>query len=112
MYEKAIEVAKNHYYFLEKDDYEKWLETLTKDLQRSASIRGSSPYFWWNTGRRYVTEYGIHYEFYKIDLDQSNDRRVKIFFKRLNPDGTLRGMPVPIRLVLEDDEWKVFQVSY
>jgi len=45
MYEKAIEVAKNHYYFLEKDDYEKWLETLTKDLQRSASIRGSSPYF-------------------------------------------------------------------
>jgi len=40
MYEKAVVVAKNHYYFLERGGYEKWLETLMKDLQRSASIGG------------------------------------------------------------------------
>ncbi|RLE65188.1 MAG: hypothetical protein DRJ38_04195 [Thermoprotei archaeon] len=57
-------------------------------------------------------EYGVRYEFYKIDLNQSTETRVKIFFKRLNPDGTPRGSPVPIRLVKENGKWRVIQASY
>ena len=102
MYEEAVKVAIAHYCHLENGDYEEWLRTLTKELQESADVRGSSPHFWWKTGRRYVVKYGVHYEFYRIDLNQSTETRVKMFFKRLNPDGTPRGNPVPIRLVKEN----------
>ncbi|HDI31921.1 MAG TPA: hypothetical protein ENF80_03790 [Thermofilum sp.] len=112
MFEKAIEVASNHYRFLQEGKYEEWLSTLTKDLRETASVRGSSPDFWWRTGRRYVTAYGVRYEYYKVDERLSRATKVKIFFKRLNPDGTLRGSPVPIWLIKENEEWKVFQASY
>ncbi len=83
MYEKAVETAKKHYYFLEVENYKEWIKTLTKNLQENAIFKGSTSYFLWTTGRKYVTKYGVHYEFYKIDLNQSDEKNVKIFLEDL-----------------------------
>ncbi|MCD6458593.1 MAG: hypothetical protein J7K82_07055 [Thermoproteales archaeon] len=112
MYKEAILTAEKHYNSLMENDYKTWLETLSKDIKENADIKGSTAYFWWETGRRYVEKYGVRYEFHKIDARYSSKNRVKIFFKRLNPDGSLRGSPVPIVLIVENHEWKVVQASY
>lgn len=104
------EVAEIHYRALVEGNWDLWGATLTADNRAAASRRGSSPSFWWDTGRRYVTEYGVTYRFNRSEgIDETH---VKLFFDRLGPDGTPRGMPVPIHLVLEDERWRVSIASY
>ena len=109
--EDAKAVAIRHYKALMENDYETWRETLVDYIKEKADVKGSSAYFWWTTGRKYVEKYGVYYTFYReASVDDPNRR--KFFFKRKNPDGTDRGMPVPIVLVKENDQWKVESASY
>lgn len=107
----AREVAELHYKFLEENNYEGWLETLIEDIRERASFRGSTADFWWNSGHKMVDYYGVTYVFQR-EVPTGDPKRKKFFFRRLNPDGSPRGMPVPIRLVLEKKEWRVEQASY
>jgi len=110
--DEAKKIAILHYELLEKGDYEGWRGTLLKWLQSVADRSGSSPSFWWSTGRKYVDQLGIRYEYLKEEkLPYPNAR--KFFFKRLNPDGSERGMPVPCFVRLDEDGvWRVEQPSY
>ncbi|MHA1608099.1 MAG: hypothetical protein ACTSWP_11325 [Candidatus Freyarchaeota archaeon] len=110
--DEAKEVAIRHYELLQKGDYEGWVSTLCLWLQEVAGRSGSSPYFWWKTGRHYVEDYGVYYEYYKEGKSSFPNTR-KFFFKRKNPDGSDRGMPVPITVKLDEDGvWRVDQASY
>ena len=53
---------------------------------------------------------GVKYVFDRVDRVEQG--YVKLFFKRLNIDGKQLGMPVPIHLRLEKEEWRVEQPSY
>ena len=75
-----------------------------------ADNRGSSPDTWWHAGRRLVDKYGVNYELDRID--RQDEDSAKVFFRRLNADGTPRGMSVPIHLIREEDEWRVSVASY
>ncbi|GEM_PF-1195676 len=110
--DEAKEVAIRHYKLLENGDYEGWRSTLLLWLQGVAGQSGSSPSFWWSTGRKYVDELGIRYEYLKEEkLPYPNAR--KFFFKRKNRDGSDRGMPVPCLVRLDEDgAWRVEQPSY
>ncbi|MBS7288580.1 MAG: hypothetical protein KIH01_07520 [Candidatus Freyarchaeota archaeon] len=105
-------IAIRHYELLEKGDYEGWRSTLLLHLQATADRSGSSPSFWWNTGRKYVDELGIRYKYLREEkLPYPNAR--KFLFKRKNPDGSDRGMPVPCLVTLDKDSvWRVEQPSY
>ena len=104
------EVAGLFYKSLVDGDKATWISTLKPDYQKSAERRGSSPYFWWETGRRYAEKYGVYYEF-SHEADTGDPNRKKYFFKRKNPDGTDRGLPVPIYVIKIGDEWYVDQAS-
>ncbi len=92
------------------DDRALWLATLTAHERDMADKRGSSPDFWLQTGRRYATEYGVTYRFRRVDREEPEYR--KLFFDRLNADGSPRGRPVPIHLALEKDGRRVKMVTY
>jgi hypothetical protein len=104
------EVASLHYQAIIDDNYDLWLATLTADNRGMADVRGSSPSLWWQTGRRYAEQYGVAYRFQRIDQEDAG--YYKLFFERLNADGSPRGMPVPIHLVWEEDGWRVQTASY
>ena len=104
------QVAELHYQAIVQGDRELWLATLTAEYRAMADRRGSTPDFWWQTGRRYATQYGVTYRFQRVDQEEPD--RVKLFFYRLNADGSQRGMPVPIHLVKEEDGWRVEMVTY
>ncbi|MHA1653077.1 MAG: hypothetical protein ACTSVT_03700 [Candidatus Thorarchaeota archaeon] len=110
--EDVIKVAQRHYDLLKEGDIKKWAETLTEDRKRGAlnSVHGDSADYWWKTGRRYYEKYGVYYTFDRVDIEK--DDYCKLFFKRHNRDGSLRGMPVPIHLRKEKGEWKVETASY
>ena len=108
--EEAIRVAEEHYDAVVSGDYEAWLNTLTSDLRRQASIRGGTPDFWWRAGRAIVEKKGARYVFERVD--RVEEGYVKLFFRRVRNDGSQLGMPVPIHLRLEEGEWKVEQASY
>jgi len=103
-------IAQIHYDAVVSNNKDQWLETLTSNNRRIYNTKGSSPYFWWETGRKYAEKYGVYYTFLKVG--EKSERRVKLFFTRHNKDGSQRGMPVPITLVLENGEWRVDQASY
>ncbi len=103
-------VAELHYKAIVRGDRELWLATLSSANRAVADRRGSYPDLWWQTGRRYATRYGVTYRFQKVAEESPN--QVKLFFVRLNPDGSPRGMPVPIHLVKEEDGWRVEGVTY
>ena len=70
--------------------------------------RGTSPEFWWESGRRYAEEYGVSWEFHGVR--EETEAKVVLWFKRLNADGSQRGSPVPIHLIADPDddgEWRV-----
>ncbi len=108
----AIKVAQLHYDLLQQDDIEKWAETLTEENKRRAlnRMRGESPDFWWDTGRKYWEKYGVYYKFLRVDREEPD--YCKLFFTRYNRDGSQRGSPVPIHLRKEGGKWKVEQASY
>ncbi len=108
----AKTIAIRHYELLQKNDYEGWRGTLLLWLQEVADRRGSNPDLWWRAGRKNVDELGIHYEYYREEKTQHPNTR-KFFFKRKNPDGSDRGMPVPCTVKLDEDGvWRVEQPSY
>lgn len=102
------EVAEIFYNSIEENDFERFKETVLAHYraQLEKNIRGVSPEFWWNSGRKYVEEFGVRWEFHEVGHE--SDEKVKLFFKRIQEDGSQRGMPVPIHLrVDEDGEWRV-----
>lgn len=103
-------VAELHYKAVVRGDRELWLATLSRDNREVADRRGSYPDLWWQTGRRYAVQYGVTYRFQKVA--EESPKRVKLFFVRLNPDGSQRGMPVPIHLIKEEEGWRVDGVTY
>ncbi len=106
----AREVAELHYKAIFEGERAVWVATLCERNREMADRRGSSPDFWWDTGRRYATRYGVHYRFRQVSIEDPDYQ--KIFFDRLNADGSRRGRPVPIHMVLEGDTWGVKTASY
>ncbi|MEM3526258.1 MAG: hypothetical protein QXV37_02485 [Candidatus Jordarchaeaceae archaeon] len=105
------ETAIRCYEALQKGDRDTWVKTLTLNLQKIVDVQGSSPSFWWTTGRHYIEDYGVYYEFLKEDKAPFPNTR-KFFFKRKNPDGSDRGSPVPCTLRIDEDGvWRVDQQS-
>jgi hypothetical protein len=101
------QTAEAHDQALQADDKAGWEATLSPD-QVGASSRG----FWWKAGRDMVGKFGVKYVFDHLDERFSTDQKKKLFFKRLHPDGSQRGMPVPIHVVIENGAWKVAVASY
>ena len=108
--EKARKVAQKHYDLLQQDDLAKWVDTLINENKRVVLTKGSSPNMWWDLGRRYFEQYGVHYKFNRVE--EKKEDYCKLSFTRYNADGSVRGMPVPIDLVRENGAWKVKQASY
>ena len=106
----AKRIAQKHYALLQQDDLAKWAETLTMENRKALTIKGGSSIMWWNQGRGYFEQYGVHYKFNRVD--QLSEDYCKLLFTKYNADGSVRGMPVPIHLIKEDDKWKVEQASY
>lgn len=106
----SSEVAAMHYRALAGDDRELWVLTLKALYREMADRRGSTPHTWWQAGRTMTGEHGVTYEFERVD--QQDEERCKLFFKRLNADGSQRGQPVPIHLIREAGEWRVNIASY
>jgi|Deesub1362A_J573_1020465.scaffolds.fasta_scaffold02086_4 hypothetical protein len=104
------QVAELHYRSIVEGDHSLWIETLSGENRAIAGRKGSSPDFWWKTGRHYATKYGVTYRFQRVEYEEPN--RCKLFFLRLNPDGSQRGSPVPIHLVREEEGWRVEIASY
>ena len=109
----ADEVAKKHYNLLMDDKYEEWLKTLNERARRQAdtTMRGFKAEFYWNSGRKWVTEYGIRYEFEREGRSFMANTRT-FFFNRVGKDGKNVGHPVKIVMKPEDGEWKVSVPSY
>jgi len=103
------EVASLFYDSMVEGDLDLWRETLTREHRESMDVKGATPWFWWTTGRRYVESYGVRWQIHLGERrGDEAEGRIKLFFKRLNPDGSGRGMPVPITLVRDvDGEWRV-----
>jgi ADP-ribose pyrophosphatase len=108
--QEAIRAGEAHYAALIRGDHPGWVATLTAHNREMAPRRGSSPDFWWQTGRRYVEEHGVTYAFARVD--QLDEERAKLFFHRFNADGTPRGRPVPLHLRREAGAWRVETASY
>ena len=106
----AREVAELHYKAIADGDRALWVATLSQRNREMADRRGSSPDFWWDTGRRYATRYGVYYRFRQIGIEEPDYQ--KLFFDRLNADGSRRGRPVPVHMILEDEVWQVKMVTY
>ena len=110
------EIAALHYNLLMKDNRDEWLKTMTKFHQGQADRYGSSPDFYWKTGRKYVDELGYSYKFKLKDERQSSDNKIKFFFHRLNKDGKKQGsgqVPIHVKKDIDDnDEWRVDVASY
>lgn len=105
------ETAIRCYEALQKGDRDTWTKTLTLHLQKIVDTPGSTPSFWWNTGRHYIEDYGVYYEFLKEEKAQFPNNK-KFFFKRKNADGSDRGAPVPCTLRIDEDGvWRVDQQS-
>jgi hypothetical protein len=109
----AKEIATLHYELLMDNKKDAWTETIKKHLrdQFKSGRRGSSPYYWWKTGRRYVDEHGYSYKFKNKDERFSTDDHIKFFFHRLNKDGKPQGSgQVPIHVIKDtedNNEWRV-----
>nr|MDO8079583.1 hypothetical protein [Candidatus Freyarchaeota archaeon] len=107
----AKEVAILHYKLMMENNKKEWLKTIRKRLRDQAEKYGSSPYFWWDTGRKRVDEQKMSYTFKNEDTKSKTERRVKFFFNRLDKDGKPSGTgQVPIILVKDEedkDEWRV-----
>ena len=106
----AAEVASTHYRALVEGDRELWRATLKASYVQALRVRGSTPHTWWEAGRRMVEGYGVTYELERVA--EEGDTAQKLFFFRYNRDGSQRGRPVPIHLILEDGEWRVNVASY
>jgi len=105
------EIAIRCYELLMKGDHDGWVKTLSLFLQEKANVNGSTASYWWKTGRHYIEDYGVYYEFYKEGETPFPNTR-KFFFKRKNPDGSDRGLPVPCTVRIDDDGvWRVDQQS-
>lgn len=104
------EVAEEFYAAIAAGDEERFKAALTTaDREQMNRVRGTSPEFWWDSGRRYAEEYGVTWEF--DGVREETDDKVVLWFKRLNADGTQRGSPVPIHLVLDEGEWRIETAS-
>ena len=106
----AKRVAQRHYDLLQQDDMAKWVDTLTMENKKVVLTKGSSPSMWWDLGRRYFEQYGVHYKFNRVDWQKQD--YCKLFFTKYNANGSERGMPVPIHMRKVDNKWKVEQASY
>jgi hypothetical protein len=104
------EVAEEFYEAIVAGDIERFKAALTgADREQMERVRGTSPEFWWESGRRYAEEYGVTWEFHGVR--EETDDKVSLWFKRLNADGTQRGSPVPIHLVRDEGEWRIETAS-
>jgi hypothetical protein len=103
------EVADKFYESIVARDIDRFKVTLKKtDREQMERVRGTSPEFWWESGRRYVENYSVTWEFHAIR--EEGEDTVVLWFKRLNADGTQRGSVVPIHLTRDKDdggEWRV-----
>jgi len=106
----AKRVAQKHYDLLQQDDLAKWAETLTMEHRIALTIKGSSSRAWWDLGRGYFEQYGVHYKFNRVD--QKKEDYCTLLFTKYGADGSVHGVPVPIHMKKEDDKWKVEQASY
>ena len=114
--EKAKEIAILHYKLLMENNKEEWTKTLRPFDQNQVDIYGSSPYFWWITGRRMVEKAKNTYSFKEFDEGASDDEYKKFWFNRLDKDGKPAGSgKVPIVLMKNqetDNEWRVSVSSW
>lgn len=97
----AVAVALAHYAAIEADD---------EAAFEASCWPSTSTQFWWTTGRRYVTNYGVHWEYQRSDAQQGD--RIKLWFIRIQADGSQRGMPLPCT-VRQDEagQWVVYSAS-
>ena len=118
--DEAVAAAQSHYEAINTGNEGAWAATLSKDNAQTVKVSGGTAANWWNEGRRYVEAYGVQYGFDRAQPETHKDQqgeivetgRVKAFFKRMQPDGSVRGMPVPVTLAVEDGRWVVIQGSY
>ncbi len=107
----AKQIAVLHYQLLMKDKKTQWLKTIRKRLQDQAERYGSSPYFWWKTGRKRVDEQKFQYKYKNKDERYSTKDHIKFFFHRLDEKGKPAGTgQVPIHVIRDPDdsnEWRV-----
>jgi hypothetical protein len=92
----AVETVSAHYRALENDD---------KAGFDATCFPSSSIQFWWSTGRRYVTSYGVRWEYHHIE---GQPKGYKVFFRRIQADGSQRGSPVPCTVRSENGRWLVY----
>ena len=45
-------------------------------------------------------------------VDRASETEVKLFYRRIKPDGSQQGRPVPIQLFQEEGEWRIKVVTY
>jgi ribosomal 50S subunit-recycling heat shock protein len=105
--EPWLRAAKLHYQAMMSKDEAVWKSSLSPERVGASSIP-----FWWSAGRAMVDKHGVKYVFDSVDDKSCTPKHKKLFFKRIQPDGQQRGMPVPIELDLEGDKWMVSQASY
>ena len=107
----AKQIAELHYKLLMQKKKAQWLKTIRKDYRDQAERYGSSPYFWWKTGRKRVDEQEFKYKYKKKDERYGTEKRVKFFFHRLDKKGKPMGTgQVPIILIRDPEdrnEWRV-----
>ncbi|MFX0168962.1 MAG: hypothetical protein ACFE89_06315 [Candidatus Hodarchaeota archaeon] len=104
----AQKIGQIHYDAAMKGDRKTWEATLTARNLRTLKRRGT-PFYWWDTACQRA-EIGVRYKFERED--KVTDTRAKLFFKRFNKDGSLRGKSVPLTLIKENDEWRIHIASY
>ena len=97
--EAAIAAATAHYRALEANDRSAFEDTCSPSI-----LRTSVPMYW-TTGRRYVEKYGVRWEYDHVQSVRAD--RYKVFFRRIQSDGSQRGSPVPCTVDLEGARWVV-----
>ncbi len=94
--DEAVAVVTTHYQALENDD---------KPGFEATCFESTSTSFWWTTGRRYVTKYGVRWVYHAIEPQPNG---YKVFFRRIQADGSQRGSPVPCTVKAENGRWLVY----
>jgi hypothetical protein len=99
------EVAQLFYKHMAEGNKEEWLATFTNYHQRTAKSYGSSPDLYWRAYQKIKCTYR-----YLPEKDERSENSCRFWFQRIKADGTETGMPLPIRIMRDEEsggEWRV-----
>jgi hypothetical protein len=101
---EARAIADRHYACLEAGDWDGFVATIAP-INLSGGRRGTAG-MWFDAGRKMVEQHGVHYVF--DHLESHPGPRYKVFYRRIHPDGSQRGMPLPCTVTPEGGRWLVY----